>query len=98
MPWLAVPLTEQETQMRIWKELKMFTVPSIVIDDASGKVLCKDWYKLIEECGAEAYPFTQQRIKEIEKQEAAAGKEQSLRSLLLSRSLDFVITNDDQKV
>lgn len=41
MPWLAVPLTEQETQMRIWKELKMFTVPSIVIDDASGKILCK---------------------------------------------------------
>lgn len=78
----------------------MFTVPSIVIDDASGKVLCKDWYKLIEECGAgaESYPFTQKRIKEIEKQEAAAGKEQSLRSLLLSRSLDFVITNDDQKV
>lgn len=42
MPWLAIPLTEQETQMRIWKELKMFTVPSIVIDDASGKALCKD--------------------------------------------------------
>ncbi|KAL0004230.1 hypothetical protein SO802_011791 [Lithocarpus litseifolius] len=66
MSWLAVPLTEQETQMRIWKSLKCLQCPAL--------------------------------IKEIEEQEAVARKEQFLRSLLVSRSLDFVITNDDQKV
>ncbi|XP_075659182.1 putative nucleoredoxin 1 [Castanea sativa] len=98
MPWLAVPNTEHETQMRIWEELKMAGIVNIVIVDASGKVLCKNAFEAVKEYGIEAYPFTPQRIKEIEEQAVAAQKDQSLMSLFVLRSLDFVITNDDQKV
>uniref|UniRef100_A0A2N9HCG5 protein-disulfide reductase n=1 Tax=Fagus sylvatica TaxID=28930 RepID=A0A2N9HCG5_FAGSY len=64
------------------------------------KVLCENGFKLIEEYGIEGYPFSQQRIKEIEEQETAARKEQSLSlmPMLVLHPLDFVITNDDQKV
>lgn len=98
MPWLAVPNTEHETRTRIWEELKMAGIVNIVIVDASGKVLCKNAFEAVKKYGIEAYPFTPQRIKEIEEQEVAAQKDQSLMSLFVSRSLDFVITNDDQKV
>ncbi|KAL0004231.1 hypothetical protein SO802_011792 [Lithocarpus litseifolius] len=98
MPWLAVPNTEHETRTRIWEELKMAGIVNIVIVDGSGKVLCKNAFEAVKEYGIEAYPFTLQRIKEIEEQEVAAQKDQSLMSLFVSRSLDFIITNDDQKV
>ena len=63
-------------------------------------VLSENGFELINEYGAEGYHFSQQRIKEIKAQEAAAQKEQSLflMSMLVSHSLDFVITNDDQRV
>jgi nucleoredoxin len=80
--------------------LKAIGIFSIVILDASRKVLCENGFKLIEEYGIKGYPFSQQRIKEIEEQETAAQKERSLSlmPMLVLHPLDFVITNDDQKV
>ena len=95
----------QEVNLRLCKHLqqvllKAIGIFSIVILDASRKVLCENGFKLIEEYGIEGYPFSQQRIKEIEEQETAARKEQSLSlmPMLVLHPLDFVITNDDQKV
>ncbi|GMY21789.1 probable nucleoredoxin 1 [Fagus crenata] len=95
----------QEVNLRLCKHLqqvllKAIGIFSIVILDLSRKVLCENGFKLIEEYGIEGYPFSQQRIKEIEEQETAARKEQSLSlmPMLVLHPLDFVITNDDQKV
>ncbi|URE10527.1 Nucleoredoxin [Musa troglodytarum] len=53
------------------------------------------WSRAVAKYGVNGYPFTVKRYYELE---AAAKKEQSLRSLLVSSSRDYLISNDGSKV
>ncbi|KAL6351428.1 hypothetical protein AAG906_040782 [Vitis piasezkii] len=54
--------------------------------------------EIIKDYGVEGYPFTAEKIKELKEKEERAKKEQSLRSILVSQSRDYVISADGRKL
>uniref|UniRef100_A0A5B6YMS9 protein-disulfide reductase n=1 Tax=Davidia involucrata TaxID=16924 RepID=A0A5B6YMS9_DAVIN len=98
MPWLAIPFFDSNTRDRLDELFKVRGIPYLVILDENGKVLTDGGVEIIREHGVEGYPFTPERVKEIKEQEEAARKNQSLRSILVSRSRDFIISADGKKV
>ncbi|XP_059633716.1 probable nucleoredoxin 1 [Cornus florida] len=98
MPWLAIPFSDSDTRDHLDGLFKVMGIPYFVILDENGMVLTLSGVQIIQEYGAEGYPFTPERVKEIKEQEEVARREQSLRSVLVSHSRDFVITADGKKV
>ncbi|VVB06681.1 unnamed protein product [Arabis nemorensis] len=64
-----------------------------------GKVLgIENSVDVIRSYGADAYPFTRERMKDIIEEEDIARREQALTSVLVSPSRDFVISQHGTKV
>ncbi|URE10671.1 protein-disulfide reductase [Musa troglodytarum] len=89
MPWLAVPFADSDTRERLHDHFGSFTeyYPDLLViyDAAIGMVVNEEGLEL----------WQNMRYYELE---AAAKKEQSLRSLLVSSSRDYLISNDGSKV
>ncbi|KAI8528278.1 hypothetical protein RHMOL_Rhmol12G0137500 [Rhododendron molle] len=98
MPWLAIPFSDSSTRDRLDASFKVMGIPYLVILDENGKVVTEEGVEFIRDFGVDAYPFTQERIKEIEDEEEKAKREQPLKFVLASRSRDFVISANGNKV
>lgn len=98
MPWLAIPFSDSETRSRLDELFHVRGIPHLVFLDETGKVVTESGTEVIREYGVEGYPFTSARIQELTDQEEEARRNQSLRSILASRSRDFVISSDGKKV
>lgn len=98
MPWLAVPFSDSETRNRLNTLFNINGIPALVILDETGEVLTTEGRGVIDEYEAEGFPFTSEHIDKLEKQNEEAKKNQSLKSLLVSQSRDYVITADGKKV
>ena len=106
MPWLVIPFSDSEKRDLLNEEFKVRGIPTLVIIGEDGKVVSDSGVEIIRECGVEiireygieGYPFTEERIKELKDQEEAARRNQSLGSLLVTRSRDFVISPNGNRV
>ncbi|XP_044490323.1 probable nucleoredoxin 1 isoform X1 [Mangifera indica] len=98
MPWLAIPFSDSETRDRLDELFKVSGVPYLVILDENGKVLTDSGVEIIREYGVEGYPFTEEKIKEMKEEEERAQREQSLKSILVTKSRDYVVSSDGKKV
>jgi len=98
MPWLAIPFSDSETRSRLDELFHVRGIPHLVLLEETGKVATEDGTDIIREYGVEAYPFTSARIQELTDREEEARRNQSLRSLLISPSRDFVISSHGNKV
>ncbi|XP_057949039.1 probable nucleoredoxin 1 [Malania oleifera] len=98
MPWLAIPYSDSDTRKRLKELFKVRGIPHLVILDESGHVSTAQGVGIIRDYGVEGFPFTPESIDLLREQEEAAKKEQSLSSILVSRSRDFVISNDGKKI
>ncbi|CAI9756277.1 unnamed protein product [Fraxinus pennsylvanica] len=98
MPWLAIPFSDSETRDGLDKLFDVSGIPHLVILDDNGKKLTIEGVGIIREHGVEGYPFTPERIQELKEQEEEAKRNQTLKSLLVSRSRDYVIRPDGKKV
>lgn len=98
MPWLAIPFSDKEARDRLDELFEVRGIPHLVILDGNGKVVSDEGVEIIREYGIEAYPFTAERIKEMKEKEEAARREQTLKSVLVSPSRDFVISANRNKV
>ena len=98
MPWLAIPFSDSETISSLKKLFHVRGIPNLVLLDETGKVVTKSGVETIREYGVEGYPFTSARIQELKDKEEEARRNQSLGSILVSHSRDFVISSDGKKV
>ncbi|KAL2519531.1 putative nucleoredoxin 1 [Abeliophyllum distichum] len=98
MPWLAIPFSDSETRDGLDKLFDVSGIPHLVILDENGKELTNEGVEIIKERGVEGYPFTPERIAELKEQEEEAKRNQSLKSILVSQSRDYVIRSDGKKV
>ncbi|XP_058078668.1 uncharacterized protein LOC131226997 [Magnolia sinica] len=98
MPWPAIPFSDSATRDQLKDLFKVNGIPHLAILDGKGKVLTKNGVSIIREYEADGYPFTEERIKELKEEEEAKKKNQTLRSILVSHSRDFLISNDGNKV
>ncbi|XP_059316510.1 probable nucleoredoxin 1 [Lycium ferocissimum] len=98
MPWLAVPFSDAEARKNLKQLFKVRAIPHLVILDGTGNVLGNEGVKFIKYFGAEAYPFTSERVNYLRLEEEKAKENQSLSSLLVYGSPDFLISNDGSKI
>ncbi|XP_014523627.1 probable nucleoredoxin 1 [Vigna radiata var. radiata] len=98
MPWLAIPFSDSETRSRLDELFQVRGIPNLVLLDETGKVVTEDGVDIVREYGVEAYPFTSARIQELRDREEEARRNQSVRSLLISPSRDFVISSNGNNV
>lgn len=99
MPWLAVPFSDWQTRKRLKEFFKVTAMPEFVILDASGNVSTQmKGTKVVCEYGAEAFPFTPERINLLTEQEKAAKINQSLNSILASYSANNLLSNYGTRV
>ncbi|KAL2903289.1 putative nucleoredoxin 1 [Bienertia sinuspersici] len=98
MPWLAIPFSDSEKRDALEELFNVEEVPCLVIVDENGKVLTDNGVEIIRDHEAQGYPFTPERIQILKDQEEKARKEQTLRSILVSNSRDFVLSATGEKV
>lgn len=98
MPWLAIPFSDLETRKGLKDLFKVRGIPHLVVIDANGKVSTVQGTKIVTEYGVDGYPFTAEKISLLKEQEESAKKDQSLTSLLVSSSRDYLISGDGNKV
>lgn len=98
MPWLAIPFSDSDTRENLNKLFKVKGIPHLMFLDDGGTFLSADGVRLVKEYGIEAYPFTAEKINDLKEQEERAKREQSLKSLLVTDSRDFVVSSDGKKV
>uniref|UniRef100_A0A1J3JEY4 Putative nucleoredoxin 1 n=1 Tax=Noccaea caerulescens TaxID=107243 RepID=A0A1J3JEY4_NOCCA len=67
-----------------------------MVDDC-GNVVNENGVGVIRSYRDDAYPFTLERMKEIKEEAERARKEQTLKSILVTPSRDFVISHDGNK-
>ncbi|KAG6474558.1 hypothetical protein ZIOFF_068496 [Zingiber officinale] len=98
LPWLAIPFEDSDLHDNLNDLFDVGGIPHLVVLDADGKVLTTEAVQIVRDYGAEAYPFTAERIQELKEEEQAANQNQTIQSLLVTSSRDFVISKDDNKV
>lgn len=97
MPWLALPFKDKSCENAA-QLFELTSLQSIVIISPDGKTLNPNVAEIIEEHGAEAYPFTPQKLLELAEIEKAKNKSETLESILVSGDRDFVIETSGSKV
>lgn len=98
MPWLAIPFSDSATRKQLNELFSVQGIPHLVILDKNGEVVTDDGVQAVIEYGSEAYPFTKERTEELKAVEEAAKKNQTIQSVLVSSSRDYLISNTGNKV
>ena len=65
MPWLALSFGDDRKPL-LSRKFKVEGIPMLIAIEPSGRTLTKETRNLIMAHGADAYPFTEERLKEIE--------------------------------
>eukprot|EP00246_Nothoceros_aenigmaticus_P016997 TRINITY_DN800_c0_g1_i1.p1 TRINITY_DN800_c0_g1~~TRINITY_DN800_c0_g1_i1.p1 ORF type:complete len:608 (+),score=153.44 TRINITY_DN800_c0_g1_i1:128-1951(+) len=95
--WLAVPLGSSAVRSSLEREFKAGII-SLSFVGSDGKIATKDGWPVVEKWGSDSFPFTKERIDELEAEFKALQANQSLKSLLVTDHRDFVIRNDGTEV
>lgn len=98
MPWLALPYADSEKRKQLKELFQVKATPHLVIIGCNGNILSHQGVMIVKDFGSEAYPFTTERVDALREDEEAARTEQTLSSILVSRSRNFVISNNGTKV
>ena len=78
MPWLAIPFDNEEERNNCLIKFAIDGLPTLVLLDAeNGNVISEDGRKIIDEYGADAFPFTKERLRACKKEKKMKRKETS---------------------
>lgn len=73
MPWLALPFGDSRKKF-LSRKFRVSGIPMLVAIASSGQTLTTKARDLVSLYGADAYPFTEERIKEIETEQEETAK------------------------
>lgn len=90
MPWLAIPFGDTALK-GLPTYFSLNAIPTVVILGPDAKTLHLNVRSYIAEFGIQGYPFTEEKLRELEEFKNAQRDSQTLESLLISDELDFVI-------
>ena len=90
MPWLAVPFGD-ERKNSLSRTFKIHGIPSLVAIGPNGRTVTKEARDLIMAHRADAYPFTEERLKDLEAatEEAAKSWPERLQRTHFMRSMSW---------
>ncbi|EXB82584.1 putative nucleoredoxin 1 [Morus notabilis] len=98
MPWLAIPFSDSDTRKHLKELFKVRGIPNLVIIDSNGEVTTENGTMVVMEYGVDGYPFTCERINFLKEVEEATKRNQSLSSILVSRSRNYLVSNNGNQV
>ncbi|XP_031258980.1 probable nucleoredoxin 1 [Pistacia vera] len=97
MPWLAIPFGDNALK-KLPKYLELRSLPTLLILGPDGKTLNLNVRDYVAEFGVQAYPFSPQKLSQLDELNKARSESQTLQSLLVSDELDFVLDKSGMKV
>ncbi|KAK1388579.1 Thioredoxin, nucleoredoxin [Heracleum sosnowskyi] len=100
MPWLAIPFSDVEAKKALNGRFDVEGIPCLVIlqpnnnkDDAT----LHDGVELIYRYGVQAFPFTKERLEELQEEERKKQESQTISSLLVSIDRDVLLSHPNNK-
>ncbi|KAF7829531.1 putative nucleoredoxin 2 [Senna tora] len=93
MPWLAIPFSDLETKKALNRKYDVEGIPCLVIlqpNDNKEDSTLRDGAELIYRFGVRAYPFTKQRLEQLQMEERQKHENQTLTNLLTNHLRDYV--------
>lgn len=94
MPWLAVPYSDLETKKALNRKFDIEGIPCLVVlqpyDDKDDTTL-HDGVELIYKYGIRAFPFTKEKLEELQKEEKEKHERQTLINLLTNHDRDYLL-------
>ncbi|KAJ9549066.1 hypothetical protein OSB04_021609 [Centaurea solstitialis] len=97
VPWFSLPFKDKR-RGKLIQYFKISSIPTLIIIRPDGKILNPNAVDAIEENGKYTYPFTLDRLSQLQNIEKARQEAQTLESVLVSRDLDFVVGKDGMKI
>lgn len=94
MPWLAIPFSDLETKKALNRKYDVEGIPCFVLlhpNDNKEDATLRDGVELIYRFGVQAYPFTKERLEQLQMEERAKHENQTLTNLLTNHDRDYVL-------
>uniref|UniRef100_A0A166A577 protein-disulfide reductase n=1 Tax=Daucus carota subsp. sativus TaxID=79200 RepID=A0A166A577_DAUCS len=88
MPWLAIPYSDLEAKKELNRRFDVEGIPCLVIlqpsnDKGDNIAAFNDGVELIYRYGVQAFPFTKERLEELQEEERKKQESQTVASLLV---------------
>uniref|UniRef100_A0A7N0UJF5 protein-disulfide reductase n=2 Tax=Kalanchoe fedtschenkoi TaxID=63787 RepID=A0A7N0UJF5_KALFE len=96
MPWCAIPFSDLEAKRALNRKFDTEDIPCLVIlqpGDFSDDETSKEGVELIYRYGAQAFPFTKERLKELEMKDQEKRDRQTLSNLLMNHDRDYLLSH-----
>ncbi|XP_022769239.1 probable nucleoredoxin 2 isoform X2 [Durio zibethinus] len=94
MPWLSVPFSDLETKKALNRKFEVEGIPCLVIlqpDDNKDRATLYDGVELIYRYGFEAFPFTKEKLEELQREERMKHESQTVNKLLTNPERDYIL-------
>ncbi|KAK9109337.1 hypothetical protein Sjap_017397 [Stephania japonica] len=96
MPWLAIPYSDLDSKKALNKRFDIEDIPCLTILRPDGNLednttILHDGVELIDRHGARAFPFSKDRLEELERVEKAKRENQTITNLLANDNRDFLL-------
>lgn len=94
MPWLAIPFADLESKKALNQQFEIEGIPSLVILQPENDGMAqRDGVELIYRYGVEAFPFSKQRLEELENEEREKHERQTIANLLKNQDRDYLLSH-----
>ncbi|KAJ9165924.1 hypothetical protein P3X46_020737 [Hevea brasiliensis] len=93
MPWLSIPFSDLETKKALDRKFNVEGIPCLIIlqpKDNKDEATLQDGVEILYRFGVQAFPFTKQRLQELELQEREKHECQTLTNLLTINDRDYL--------
>ncbi|XP_062098036.1 probable nucleoredoxin 2 [Humulus lupulus] len=94
MPWLTIPFSDLETKKALNRKYGVEGIPYLVIlhpDDNEDEATLCDGVELVYRYGVEAFPFTRERLEQLQNEERERHEKQNLMDLLTNHDRDYLL-------
>ncbi|CAL9778687.1 unnamed protein product [Musa acuminata subsp. burmannicoides] len=98
MPWPAVPFSDINSKRSLSHKFQIEGIPALIILKPGGGLIQTEGVEILYRYGLQAFPFTSERITELEAEEKRKYDSQTLEKLLAISGKDHMIKHDDQKL
>jgi len=96
MPWLAIPFSDLETKKWLTRKYEVEGIPCLILlqpEDGKDEGTVRDGVELVYRYGAEAYPFCNERLEQLRKEDKVKRENQTLVNLLSNQHRDYVLSH-----
>lgn len=100
MPWLAIPFSDLNTKKTLNRRFDIEGIPSLIIlqpNNYKEDAAIREGVDLLYRYGTQAFPFSKERLQELQEKEREKHENQTIMNLLTSQNRDFLLGQSTSK-